>query len=178
MVGGCDRQSGDAAQPSGAASTAAAPQGAGQGRTFDVSHKGAPLPDLTVTDPSGKTLKLASLKGKPVLINLWATWCGPCVAELPTLGKLAVERVGELQVLLVSQDSDPAKVAPFLREHGVPQFDPWIDPKSDLLFHYESQTLPTTVLYDKDGAEVWRYVGAHDWAGAETAEMLQDALGK
>lgn len=178
LAGGCDRQSGEAAQPSAAASDtpAATPSAAPQGTT-DRSHKGDPLPDFTVTDLSGKQLELSSLKGKPVLVNLWATWCGPCVAELPALGKLAVERVGDLRVVLVSQDSDTAKVEPFLTEHGVPQLEAWLDPRNDLTFHYGTGTLPTTVLYDKDGKEVWRYVGAHDWSGAETAAMLKEAAG-
>jgi thiol-disulfide isomerase/thioredoxin len=176
LAGGCDRQSGENAQPQAGESgaTAAAPiEGA-----VDRSHKGSPLPDFTLSDAQGKQLKLPSLKGKPLLINLWATWCGPCVAELPMLGKLAVERVGELQVIVVSQDTQTDKVGPFLAAHGVPQLAAWLDPQNDLTFHYGTGTLPTTVLYDKDGKEVWRYVGAHDWSSAETAEMLEEALGK
>lgn len=142
----------------------------------DRSHKGSELPDFTLTDPQGKELRLQSLKGKPLLVNLWATWCGPCVAELPMLGKLAVERVGELKVLTVSQDTQTDKVGPFLTEQGVPQLEAWLDPKNDLSFHYATGTLPTTVLYDAQGREVWRYVGAHDWSSAETAEMLKEAL--
>lgn len=150
---------------------APAPQG-----VTDRSQKGAAIPDFTVSDPEGKQLKLTSLKGKPLLINLWATWCGPCVAELPALGKLAVERVGELQVVIVSQDTQVDKVGPFLKEHGVPQLEAWLDAKNDLTFHYGTGTLPTTILYDADGKEVWRYVGSHDWAGADTAEMLKEGI--
>jgi thiol-disulfide isomerase/thioredoxin len=145
---------------------------------MDRSHKGSELPDFTLSDQQGKELRLQALKGKPLLINLWATWCGPCVAELPMLGKLAVERVGELKVLTVSQDMQTEKVAPFLAAHGVPQLEAWLDPKNDLTFHYGTGTLPTTVLYDAQGREVWRYVGAHDWSSAETAEMLKEGLGK
>lgn len=174
LAGGCDRQSGDAAQPPPGESGTG---GQAHARKLDDSRRGQPLPDFTVTDPSGKTLALPSLKGQPVLINLWATWCGPCVAELPALGKLAVERVGEMQVVLVSQDTQTEKVAPFLAEHGVPQFEPWLDPENDLSFHYGTGILPTTVLYDAEGREVWRYVGANDWASAATSEMLKEGLG-
>jgi thiol-disulfide isomerase/thioredoxin len=175
LAGGCDRQSGEAAQPQ--ASESAAPQGAGvvQG-AVDRSHKGSALPDFTLSDPQGKKLRLESLKGKPLLLNLWATWCGPCVAELPMLGKLAVERVGKLQVVIVSQDMETGKVAEFLSAHGAVQFDPWLDPNNELLGHYRTETLPTTVLYDAEGREVWRYVGAHDWSSPETAAMLEEAL--
>jgi thiol-disulfide isomerase/thioredoxin len=178
LAGGCDRQSGENAQPQ--PSESAAPGGPGGGApvegVVDRSHKGSLLPDFTLDDPAGKQLKLQSLKGKPLLINLWATWCGPCVAELPMLSKLAVDRVGELQVVIVSQDMETGKVAPFLAAHGAVQFAAWLDPKNELLAHYESGTLPTTVFYDKDGKEVWRYLGSHDWSSAETAEMLKEGL--
>ena len=175
LAGGCDRQSGEAAQPRPSESAASEESVPVQG-AVDRSHKGSALPDFTLGDPAGKQLRLESLKGKPLLLNLWATWCGPCVAELPMLGKLAVERVGELQVVIVSQDTQTDKVAAFLSEHGAVQFDPWLDPNNELLFHYGTGTLPTTVLYDAQGREVWRYVGAHDWSSAETAEMLEEGL--
>jgi len=177
LAGGCDRQSGEAAQPQASASASASGSGGEvQQGVVDRSQKGSAIPDLIITDPAGKAIKLSSLKGKPLLVNLWATWCGPCVAELPALGKLAVERVGELQVLIVSQDTQTDKVAPFLKANGVPQLEAWLDPKNDMSFHYGTGILPTTVFYDKDGKEVWRYVGAHDWASAETAEMLKEGL--
>jgi thiol-disulfide isomerase/thioredoxin len=175
LAGGCDRQSGENAQPQ-AGESAAPGGGATLEGVVDRSHKGSLLPDFTLDDPGGKQLRLQSLKGKPLLINLWATWCGPCVAELPMLSKLAVDRVGELQVVIVSQDMETDKVAPFLAAHGVPQFAAWLDPKNELLAHYESGTLPTTILYDKDGKEVWRFLGSHDWSSAETAEMLKEAM--
>lgn len=177
LAGGCDRQSGDAAQPQASGTAAAPAGGAVLSGVLDRSQAGAPLPAITVADPDGKTLDMASLKGQPVLVNLWATWCAPCVAELPMLGKLAVERVGELDVVLVSQDAQTGKVPSFLAAHGVPQFEAWLDPDSDLSFHYGTGTLPTTVLYDAQGEEVWRYVGANDWSSAETAKILDEALG-
>ncbi len=172
LAAGCDRQTGSEAQPQPAASQPAEATAADR---VDRSHKGSQLPDFALQDTQGRQLRLPSLKGKPLLINLWATWCGPCVAELPALGKLAVDRVGELQVVIVSQDSDTAKVAPFLKEHGMPQFDAWLDPQNDLSFHYNTGNLPTTVLYDAAGREVWRYVGANDWSSAETAKLLEEA---
>ena len=134
------------------------------------------MPDLTLNDQSGKSLRLTALKGQPALINLWATWCAPCVVELPMLDKLATQRAGKLKVLTVSQDmeSSTGKVAGFLTEKGAPNLEPWLDPKGDLGAHYQVTTLPTTILYDKHGREVWRYVGGLDWTGAEAAAMLAD----
>src|SRR3546814_6930452 len=70
----------------------------------DRSHKGEAAPTVTFTAPDGKTVTLADFKGTPVLLNLWATWCAPCVPELPTLDALAVQKGAAHQVLTVSQE--------------------------------------------------------------------------
>lgn len=176
MAAGCDRQSGDKAQPQGtpAAGVPSAPASSPATGVLDRSHKGEPLPDVTVRDPAGRTLKLGDLKG-PVLLNLWATWCAPCVTELPQLDKLAADRAGTLRVITVSQDmSDGAKVAEFLKGKDLSRLEPWLDPQNDLAFKYGGGTLPTTVFYDAAGREVWRFVGGHDWTRPETAKMLTE----
>ena len=182
LAAGCDRQSGEPAQPQGtdapggeASASAPAEGAAALTGTIDRSHKGTPLPDFTAKDPGGRTLKLSALKG-PVLINLWATWCAPCVTELPLLDKLAADRAGKLRVVTVSQDmGDGVKVAEFLKGKGVTRLEPWLDPENELAFKYGGGTLPTTVYYDGAGREVWRFVGGHDWTSAETARMLAEA---
>ncbi|MFT4025509.1 MAG: TlpA disulfide reductase family protein [Novosphingobium sp.] len=173
LAGGCDRQSTDKAQPQASAS-ATAPASQTPAGAIDRSHKGSPLPAVTVTDPSGRSLPLGELKG-PVLINLWATWCAPCVTELPQLDKLAAERAGTLRVVTVSEDmGEPARVAEFLKGKGAAHLEPWIDAKGDLPARYGGGTLPTTIYFDAAGKEVWRYVGGHDWTGADTAKMLAE----
>ena len=140
---------------------------------IDRSHRGSLLPEFTLDDPSGKSLRLATLKGKPVLINLWATWCAPCIAELPMLEALAA--AGTVRVVTISQDMRPrAEVAAFLKERGLNRLEPWLDPQSDLSFHYQTGTLPTTVYYDASGREIWRFIGGHDWTNPETAKMLAE----
>lgn len=178
LLGGCDRQSGEKAQPAAAASRAApaAERLARHNGSLDTSHKGEALPALTLTDHAGRKLALASLAGKPLLVNLWATWCAPCVAELPTLDALATSRAGSLRVLTVSQDmSGTEKVADFLKARGATHLEPWLDPNNDLAFHYQVTTLPTTILYDAQGREVWRYVGGHDWSGPDAADLIAQA---
>ena len=141
--------------------------------TLDTSHKGSELPDFTLKDGSGKELRLASLKGKPLLVNLWATWCGPCVAELPTLQKLGADNAGKLQVQIVSQDmGKPEAVADFLKQRGITTLPGWLDPENQLASHYKAETLPTTIYYGADGREQWRWVGGRDWGSAETAKSL------
>ena len=178
-IAGCNRESGEKAQPQASASATAVPAGGGEALqgAIDRSHKGSDMPDFTLTDQAGKQVKLASFKGKPLLVNLWATWCAPCVVELPMLEKLAATRSAELKVLTVSQDmpSTADKVAEFLASKGATHLEPWLDPQNDLAVAYEVTTLPTTVFYGSDGKEVWRYVGGHDWTSAEAAEMLAEA---
>ena len=138
---------------------------------MDCSHKGSLLPDFTLSDPAGKSITLASLKGKPLLINLWATWCAPCVAELPQLDQLAAG--GKVKVLTVSQDmGEPQKVMQFLKDRQIKLLEPWLDPENALITQYNAGTLPTSVLYDAQGREVWRIVGPRDWSSAETAALL------
>ncbi|MGH6786983.1 MAG: TlpA family protein disulfide reductase [Novosphingobium sp.] len=165
-LGGCDRESAPPAQPKESAAAAA----------LDRSHKGSELPDLVFADPAGDKLDLAALKGKPILLNLWATWCAPCLAEMPALDKLAAEKSDALQVVTISQDlAQPEKVAAFFKERKLARLEPWLDPENRLSDHYAANTLPTTVLYDSAGREVWRFTGPREWGDAETAGLLAEA---
>ncbi|MFC3593371.1 TlpA family protein disulfide reductase [Novosphingobium piscinae] len=173
-LAGCDRQGGQPAQGATSAATSAAVAPAAPAKGPDRLNAGTPLPDQTLSDPAGRKLALASLAGKPVLINLWATWCAPCVKELPTLEALAAS--GTVRVVTVSQDSgDPAKVAAFLKGKGLTRLEPWLDPENNLAFHYNGGTLPMSVLYDSAGQEVWRFTGENDWSSAETKRLLAEA---
>ena len=178
-VAGCDRQAAPDAQPQ---TTAVPAESSAKGEfngTLDIASRGAEMPDFTVTDPAGKPLKLRDLKGTPVLVNLWATWCGPCVLEMPMLDKLGVDNAGKLRVLTVSQDmAGNDKVAAFFAERKFARLEPWLDPENNLGFHYNTGMLPTTVLYDTQGKEVWRMIGAHDWSSARTAAMLAETMGE
>ncbi len=132
------------------------------------------MPELSFKDAAGHELRLTSLKGKPLLVNLWATWCAPCVKEMPMLDGLAAS--GKVAVLTVSQDMlNPEKVTAFFAERKFARLQPWLDPQNDLAFHYGSGTLPTSVYYDAQGREVWRLVGGHDWAGGDTDALLAEA---
>jgi thiol-disulfide isomerase/thioredoxin len=141
--------------------------------TIDRTRKGSELPDFTLRDPVGGEIQLKTLKGKPLLINLWATWCAPCVAELPALDRLAAR--GRVKILTVSQDMvQPEKIAPFLQRLGATRLEPWLDPENDLGFHYQA-TLPTSIFYDAQGREVWRVTGPREWDDAETQTLLDEA---
>lgn len=142
----------------------------------DRSHKGAPLPNLTFTDPAGHTLRLTSQTGQPLLVNLWATWCAPCVAELPTLDTLAAAHTGKLRVIALSQDmGSGGSVSAFLAGKHITHLTPWLDPQSNAAASYGAATLPTTIYYDAQGRELWRWTGGNDWTGAGAAKLLDEA---
>ncbi len=174
-VAACDKQSPTA--PQGNVTAAAAkPEPAG---TVDMSARGAAMPDTVFLDPAGKPVKLADFKGKPLLVNLWATWCGPCVAEMPTLDDLAKREGGRLQVLVVSQDDEAnkPKIAKVWSDRDFAKLEPYLDSKSDLGFAFGTGMVPTTVLYDADGKEVWKVIGAMNWDGPRANTLLSETLG-
>lgn len=181
-LAGCDRQSGTGAQQPEATATpaAAAPASGELTGKIDRSHAGGPIPDLSFPDPAGKKLSFASLKGMPVLLNLWATWCAPCKAEMPTLDKIAGDDAGKLRVVTVSQDFKGAdEVKPFFAAQHFMHLEPWLDTDNVLgmTLGGGNAVLPTTVLYDAQGKEVWRVVGGYDWSSAEARSEIGKVLG-
>src|SRR5205085_8919493 len=130
---------------------------AGAVKGVDVSHKGKPAPHVSFQDPDGGEISLADFKGGPVLVNLWATWCAPCVKELPTLDRLAAaHRIdGQLGVIAVSQDFGPQpSVEAFLEKLKVQDLGAYHDPKMALSGALGPDTgLPTTILFDAAGKE-------------------------
>lgn len=186
-VAGCDKQSGQKPQGEAPQSSADASKaelsGAAGGEeltgALDRSHKGEAMPDVSFEAPSGETVKLADFKGQPLLVNIWATWCGPCIAEMPTIEKLATREAGRLQVLAVSQDMKgrPA-VEQWWNGQGFKTLQPYVDKKGDLGFALGGGTLPTTLLYDSEGKEIWRMVGAAHWDSADSKKLIEEAFAK
>jgi thiol-disulfide isomerase/thioredoxin len=170
VVAGCDRQSADGAQPEAAAGSELA-------GTIDRSFAGEAMPVVELADPAGAKLATAELKGMPVLLNLWATWCVPCVTEMPMLDALAAELDGNVRVVTVSQDMSGAEaVAPFFAQRKLANLPQWLDPKNSLAVAYGGGAgLPLTVLFDAEGKEVWRVAGGYDWSSAEAREMIAEA---
>ena len=141
-------------------------------------HAGQAAPKVSFRDPDGGEISLADFKGVPVLVNLWASWCGPCVKELPTLAKLSDAHLqdGQLGVIAVSQDMGPhSSVIAFLAAHKIDGLGAYQDPEMALSGALGVQVMPTTVLYDRQGREEWRYIGDLDWTSAEAAKLLPEA---
>ena len=172
LIGGCDRQSGQPQQAN--ASNVAAEAPLAKVDKLDRSHKGEAAPTFAFMDAEGAKRTLADFRGKPLLLNLWATWCAPCVKEMPTLDALAVREGDKLQVVTVSQDFEPAKVGPFFAEKKFRRLQPYID--SETAFSTQmGLNLPATILYDSQGREVWRMLGDTDWAGEAAAKLIAEA---
>lgn len=171
-VGGCDRQS----APSPQANESIGNDGAAQTTAgLDRSHRGESAPEAVFEMPGGARATLADFRGKPVLLNLWATWCAPCIKEMPTLDALAGKTAGTLQVLAISQDFKGAEVVtPFFAKAGYKMLKPYLDSEMTLSLGL-GVNLPTTILYDAAGKEVWRFSGDMDWAGPEAAKLVAEA---
>ncbi|WP_229658519.1 TlpA family protein disulfide reductase [Tsuneonella deserti] len=160
----------------------APPQERGQGASLsgkiDRSHAGDLLPGVALTDPDGKALNTGALAGRPVLLNLWATWCAPCVEEMPTLDALAAAYDGKVRVVTASQDLQGAeKVVPFFAQAKFAHLEPWLDRENALSTALGGEgVLPTTVLYDASGQEVARVAGGFDWQGPEAKALVDEVV--
>jgi thiol-disulfide isomerase/thioredoxin len=172
VTAGCDRQSDQAAQPQAAADAG----GEQLDGTIDRSFAGQAIPAANLSDPTGAKLATADLKGKPALVNLWATWCVPCVAEMPLLDKLAGELGDGVRVVTISQDLNGAElVPPFFAQRKFANLPQWLDTDMKLPPALKAPGLPLTVLYDAEGKEVWRVMGGYDWSTAEARAAIAEA---
>jgi thiol-disulfide isomerase/thioredoxin len=182
-LAGCDRQK--AAPPQGAAPAAAngsaataAPATAYPTGRLDRSHQGERAPDALFEDGEGQPVRLSVFRGRPLLVNFWATWCGPCVVEMPSLDALAARAGSDLEILAVSQDLDGRqKVTDFFAARHFQRLEAYLDPQMRLMAALHLDTLPTTILYNAQGEEVWRMTGMADWHGARAARLLREAGG-
>ncbi|MBV7264790.1 TlpA family protein disulfide reductase [Erythrobacter ani] len=179
-LAGCDSapeetaQRGNAAEANGGAPTP--PPLPGQIVRFKA---GTELPDLSFTDPGGAELSLSDLKGTPVLLNLWATWCAPCVIEMPTLDALATEMGDDLKVLTVSQDVRGAElVEPFFAQRDFANLEQWLDEDATLNAALnEDGLMPLTILFDGEGKELFRVAGGYEWDSEEAVAQISEAIG-
>lgn len=143
----------------------------------DISQRGKPMPAIPFAAPDGTPATLTQFRGKPLMVNLWATWCAPCIAEMPHLDKLAAEDE-RFRLITVSQDLEGAKViAPFFKEKGFKALTQYSDSQNVLMGELGTETLPTTIFFDSGGKEMWRVYGMMDWNGAGAKKLIDDAVG-
>ncbi|WNO53714.1 TlpA family protein disulfide reductase [Stakelama saccharophila] len=158
------------------ATDSAASDTVGEAGGIDRSHAGEAAPDIGFTDLSGAKHTLDDFRGSPVLVNLWATWCAPCIKEMPTLDALASDMGDRLKVVPISQDLGGAEaVRPWFAKRDYAALQPYVDPDMGWSTTLGGN-LPTTVLYDATGKEVWRYTGDRDWSDTESRKLIAEAL--
>ncbi len=160
-----------------------APQGGGQAetasaRSFVMHETPRPLPEIKFEDGNGKALTLADLRGKTVLLNIWATWCVPCREEMPTLDALEAELGGpSFEVVPLSVDrAGPEVVRKFYAEIGIEHLGLYIDASMRASFDLQAPGLPTTLLIDSEGRELGRLVGPAEWDTPEMIAFLKSHL--
>ena len=133
-----------------------------------------PASEIRFVDADGRPHSLAEYAGRAVLVNFWATWCAPCVAELPSLERLQGQRGGErFQVVALSEDRQGWPViTPFLQKIGVRGLPAFHDAGGEAMMKLKVGALPTTILFGPDGREVGRVVGPAEWDGPEAEALL------
>jgi thiol-disulfide isomerase/thioredoxin len=171
MLTGCDKET----LPEGQAQPASAKNSSATDKA-DILLESANGSRATLS-ADGQDVTLADFEGKPLLLNIWATWCAPCKAEMPTLDALAKLEKDRMAVIAISQDLEGREpVLAFFKETKVKNLVPYTDADNAILAAFNNAiALPTTILYDSAGKEVWRISGGVEWDDAEMAKLLRAA---
>ena len=133
---------------------------------------GSYLRDSTMNGFDGSTKSFSDYKGKPLIINVWASWCGPCRAEMGSLERLANRYNGkEFNVIGVSTDDNSHAAKAFIKQSGI-TFDNFLDRKLYLEYMLGANTIPLTVLVDADGRVLEKVRGAYEWDSPKAIEAI------
>jgi peroxiredoxin len=139
--------------------------------------KDVPAPDFAFPGLDGKKVSLADYRGKLVLLNIWATWCAPCVAEMPSMEKLYQKLKNEGFILIaVSIDETGAEaVMPFIKKHKL-SFPVLTDTQGDIKHLYQVTGIPESFIIDKNGMIVEKIVGPRDWATSSAIRFFRNLI--
>ncbi len=169
LLGGCDKQ-----KPPQPQAEADSVESIGK---VDISHRGEAMPAVPFLGPDGGPATLTGFRGRPLLVNLWATWCGPCVKEMPTLDTLAGREADRFRLMVVSQDmAGKREVDPYFAKARFAHLLPYLDKQNVLMEALKTDTLPTTIFYDAAGKEQWRVLGNMNWSGERAKTLIDGAL--
>jgi thiol-disulfide isomerase/thioredoxin len=130
---------------------------------------GSPAPQFTITDAQ-RTVSLQQLRGKPVVLNFWATWCPPCIEEMPSLVQLHKELGNKIAILAVSEDADDAAFRQFIHDHGVDLLAVRDTEHRNEL--YGTFKFPETFIIDRNGKIVRKFIGATNWTSPDIVDYL------
>lgn len=144
------------------------------GRKIITSGDRAPEFRLQATD--GRSVSLSNFRGKVVMVHFWATWCPPCVEELPTIDKLNRTIADkDFQLLAVSVDDETSEVAAFLKKHGL-NLPVLLDPGRKTAGLYGTYKFPETYIVDRRGVVRMKVIGPRDWSNPANVKLVQDML--
>jgi peroxiredoxin len=137
---------------------------------------GAYLPNATLNGFSGNSKKLSAYRGKPLIINVWASWCGPCGEEIDSLERLSRRFGGkQLNVIGISTDDDASAAEAFIKESKL-TFTNYLDSNVRLENMLGANTIPLTLLIDSQGRIIEKVRGYHEWDSPETIKVINQKL--
>lgn len=179
---------GDAGNGSCSVASAAAarmkPLVKGEVAAVELRTRPQPAPALAFTGPDGQPMTLAALKGKTLLVNLWATWCAPCLKEMPALDALQKE-MGGLDFAVVAINIDTRnldKPKTWLADNKVANLPFYGDPQAAtfqaLRAAHKVEGMPVSIIVDKAGCELGIIQGPADWASADSKALMKAAIGR
>ncbi len=144
---------------------------------FEMVEIGKKVPDVKVVRDDGKVVSLGSFKGKVVLINFWATWCPPCVREMPDLNKLysMLHKKGFEIVAIANPRDSVDRIRSFFKYNGI-QFHYYMDQDFTAARVFMVRALPTTYVVDKNGIVKNRFVGARPWTSPQFLDYFNSLL--
>jgi thiol-disulfide isomerase/thioredoxin len=147
---------------------------------FKIARTPKPLPDLEIQNADDKPMKLSDFKGKVVLLNFWATWCTPCVKEMPSLDRLQAEFPKDKFLIVPLSIDGPTKpkVAPFYKDQKLANLGIYFDKGRKTMQGLDVTLLPTSILVDAKGQELGRIEGDADWDMPESIALMRAAMGK
>jgi thiol-disulfide isomerase/thioredoxin len=146
--------------------------------TFVFKPQPEPLPDLQFVNASGAPMSLSGLKGKVILLNVWATWCAPCREEMPGLDKLQADLGSDkFEVLALAVDKSGIEGArKFLTDIKAEKLGVYADPTAKEGTRLKVIGMPTTILINADGLEVGRLIGPAKWDSEDAKRLIKAQL--
>ena len=163
---------------------AMAPLARGEVAAVQVSARPVPAPELAFTGPDGQPTTLSAFRGRAVLVNLWATWCAPCLKEMPALdGLQGAEGGADFAVVAINIDTrNLDKPRNWLAEAGIRRLSYYADPQAGVFQVLRTarkvEGMPVSLIVDREGCELAILQGPADWASAEAKALIRAAAGR
>ncbi|HEY9148501.1 MAG TPA: TlpA disulfide reductase family protein [Gammaproteobacteria bacterium] len=139
-----------------------------------MEYEGAALPDFSLTDMQGKSHKLGDYRGKVVMVNFWATYCGPCIKEMPSMQRLK-EKLSDrpFAILAIDMAEERATVEAFLQKHNIQvNFPILLDPEGGVVESWMITAVPTTFIIDPQGEIRYALFGGIEWDKPDVIETI------